>query len=266
MMNKLWAAAPFLLAVFAVGVVLYQRAEVSGLRERVDGLVSAEPPTREIVRERVIEAAPTEPVGDAVAAPAAEAGVRATDLAALSARTEALERRLSLALTVLDGVTARPAAADAAAVAALAADLAALEADVEALHDDRAAAQAAGQPAPEPVVAPPPAPAPPPSLAERWRAHRDAADRAWMEGVSAAAELRPEQAQGLDALVGDLRTRQEATLQAVWRGDKSLVDAQIEMDAIERETSMQLERLLSGSQRRALQHRLTAYPAAGWSY
>lgn len=268
-MNKVWSAAPFVLAALALGVVLYQRSQVVELGERLENLTSAEPRTREIVRERVIQLPVGEPGGaEVVAQPEPDLAASAADLAALSARTDAVERRVSLAMTVLDGITSRRTDPDAPDPRALAAELAALRVEVDALHDAQADAVAAVEPPPEPVVEPvaPIVPPPPPTMAERWRSLRDANDKVWLDGVSSAAGLRAEQIEGLQGVVGGLRNRQEATLQAVWRGDKSLVDAQIELDELERETSRQLDRLMTGTQRRALQHRLTTYPAAGWSY
>lgn len=271
-MNKVWSAAPFVLAALALAVVLWQRAQVVELGERLENLSSVEPRTREIVRERVIQLPTGEPGAPAAAEPSAEPAqaelVGAAEFDALSARFDAVERRLSLAMTVLDGITSRRTDPDAPDPRALAAELVVIRAELDALHDAQADAAAAADAPPEPVAAPEPAPAPPPppTLAERWRSHRDAADKVWLDGVTAAAELRPEQAEGLQGIVGGMRSRQEATLQAVWRGDKSLIDAQIELDELERETSRQLDRLLSGSQRRALQHRQTTYPSPGWSY
>ncbi len=272
-MNKVWTAAPFVLAALALGVVLWQRAQVAELGERLATLSSAEPLTREIVRERVIQLPTGEPGGAEAPAqpePEPEAIGGAAELAAISARVETIERRVSLAMTVLDGITSRRADPGAPDPRALAAELAALRDEVDDLHDAQADALAATElppePVPEPVAPPPPPPPPPPTMAERWRSLRDANDKVWLDGVSSAAGLRPEQVEGLNSVVSGLRSKQEATLQAVWRGDKSLVDAQIELDALERETGRQLDRLMTGTQRRALQRRLTTYPSPGWSY
>lgn len=270
-MNKVWSAAPFVLAALALAVVLYQRSQVADLGERLAILANTEPPTREIVRERVIQPLNEPGAVEAAPQPQPEPEVHsgAGELADLSERMEAVERRVSLAMTVLDGITSQHTDPDAPDLRALAAELAALGAEVDALQDAQAEAAAHAEPPQEPVAeraVPPPLPPPPPTMAERWRSARDARDKVWLDGASTAAGLRPEQVDSLNGVVSGLRSQQEATLQAVWRGDKSLVDAQIELDTLERETGRQLNRLMSGTQRRALQQRLTTYPAPGWSY
>ncbi|MCB9789206.1 MAG: hypothetical protein H6744_21220 [Deltaproteobacteria bacterium] len=265
-MSWLWRWSPLLLAAVAVLVVVYERTQLNDLQEQVEALANAEAPAREIVRERVVQAAAPEPVviepPPVVTAPPDDSSAR---LEALTERLETMERRVSLAMTILDGVTAQDAGEETPTNQSLAAELAAIRDELDALHADNAEARATADAAAELAAAQPP-PEPPPTLGERWRNLRDARDQTLMNGLAEAANLEAPQAQQLQAIIGQLRDRQEATLQQVWRGEKSLTDAQIELDELERQTVRQFRRTLNGSQERALQHNLTTYPRPGWSY
>jgi hypothetical protein len=265
-MSKVWAIVLSPIALGALGLLVYHYAVVGSLERK---LANAEKALIKLQDE--VDAADTEVRAVAsrvVSLPSADPAPPAVipaDVEALMRRTTALERQMSLAMTVLQAAPKTEAVQD--ALASLREDmdlllsrewdrldaeaLALLEPDAGAEGEAAASEVDAGAEEAEAV-----AEADEAQEEDLWGALEEEAEAAWLRSYADLAQLDPGQEARLGEVIGTLKEREQSIVADVLRGDKSTTQAQTELRELLQQTHSDLGRFLSNRQRDALREEI----------
>ncbi|MGM0575353.1 MAG: hypothetical protein ACQEXJ_06455 [Myxococcota bacterium] len=277
-MGTAWKIVPAVVALATLGIVLWQQQMIADLRERVDAVAEgAEQEAR--AAEMEPEPAPADLARRPAPEPTPEAApaLSEEDAQRLRDRLEAVEGQVSLAMTLLQGVTFRPGeelVAEEMEAAEeeeeeeeeepLSEEIARLREDVDRLLAQEELTAEEREKLEELIAEAERAPSQ--RFYDRWSRLEEDLDGVWVRNFGQMAGLSEGQQVQVRDLVDRRRTAQREALQALREGELSPVDVQVELTELDQELRRELRDVLDTDQLERFRRRLQQYESTWIGY